>query len=78
MLNATYSTSGMQIISKEYANMCTDYNRYKCILQLLGFGENCLALEEKSSEVEGVFTIDSKNMFKFNEIWSLCPELIAI
>ena len=53
-------------------------NRYKCILQLLGFGETCLALEEKSSEVEGVFAINSKNMFKFNEIWSLCPEVIAI
>ena len=53
-------------------------NRYKCILQLLGFGETCLALEEKSSEVVRVFTIDSKNMFKFNEIWSLCPEFIAI
>ena len=47
-------------------------------MQLLGFGETCLALEEKSLEVEGVFTIDSKNKFKFNEIWPLCHEVIAI
>jgi hypothetical protein len=42
------------------------------------FWEDLFSLGGEEFRSSRCFTSDSKNMFKFNEIWSLCPEVIAI